>query len=61
MAKSKNKGAKKALLKKLVKGKKANKDGKSPLKMDNSLGKTPLKPSTIGDGGGSNLGLNGIF
>lgn len=54
------KNKKKAILKKLV-GKKTNKEGKSPFKMDGALGKTPLKPSTIGDGNGSNLGTNGIF
>jgi hypothetical protein len=52
---------KKALLKKLIKGKDA---GKSPLtKMDNGLGATPVvsNPDAITGGGGSNLGKNGIF
>ena len=48
---------KKAILKKIVKSKKKG----SPFKLDNGLGNTPLKPSMIGGGGGSNLGTNGIF
>ena len=58
-----NKTAKKALLKNIIKGKKVGKSpkGASPFKMDNGLGKLPLKGSDIGGGGGSNLGTNGIF
>lgn len=51
--------AKKAIAKKLVKAHK--KMGASPIKMDNGLGATPLDTSTIGSGGGSNLGTNGVF
>lgn len=57
-SKTKKHAAKKAILKKLLKGKKK---GLSPLKMDNGLGNTPLSPTAFGSGGGSNLGLNGIF
>jgi hypothetical protein len=56
--KSTKNSAKKAILKKIVKSKKK---GLSPFKMDNGLGKTPLIANTIGSGGGSNLGTNGIF
>jgi hypothetical protein len=56
-AKGAKHAAKKAMLKKIVKGKK----GASPFPLDNSLGKTPLAETTIGSGGGSNLGTNGIF
>ena len=60
---AKNKAAKKALLKKIITGKKIGKSptGASPIKMDNGLGKTPLAKNAIGSGGGSNLGTNGIF
>jgi hypothetical protein len=60
---TKDKASKKALLKKIIKGKKVGKSptGASPIKMDNGLGKLPLKSSDIGGGGGSNLGTNGIF
>ena len=58
MAKKANKhSAKKNVLKKILKSNK----GASPLPLDNGLGKTPLVESTIGSGGGSNLGKNGIF
>ena len=50
---------KKTILKKIVKSKK--KKGLSSFKLDNGLGNTPLTPSTLGSGGGSNLGTNGIF
>ncbi len=60
MVKNKAKEAKKSLLKKMVGGR-VDKEGKSPFKMDNALGKTPLKTSEIGSGNGSNLGTNGIF
>lgn len=50
---------KKSLLRDIVKKKTLK--GASPLKMDGGLGKTPLKTSDIGSGGGSNLGTNGVF
>ena len=60
-----NKSAKKALLKKIIKGKKVGKaqTGASPLPMSNGLGAMPAIPSgdAITGGGGSNLGTNGIF
>lgn len=57
MTKNTKNSTKKALLKKIVKGKK----GASPFPLDNSLGKTPLVDTQIGSGSGSNLGTNGIF
>jgi hypothetical protein len=53
-----NKNAKKAMLKNILKGKG---EGKSPIKMDNGLGKTPLGSNTVADGGGSNLGTKKVF
>lgn len=57
--------AKKALLKKLIKGKKSpSLKGASPFPMDNGLGKKVLNDSSgdiITGGNGSNLGTNGIF
>ena len=53
--------AKKALLKKMLKGK-GKRRGASPLKgMDNGLGKVPLTTPDLTGGAGSNLGVNGIF
>ena len=56
---------KKALLKKIIKGKKVGKSpmGASPLPTSGGLGNVPLAPSgdAITGGGGSNLGTNGIF
>jgi len=57
--------AKKAMLKKMLKGKTIGKSptGASPFKMDNGLGNLPVSPSgsKITGGAGSNLGKNGIF
>ena len=55
---TKSKSSKKALLKKIIKGKKT---GKSPIKMDGGLGNSPLSGSNVTGGGGSNLGVNGVF
>lgn len=55
--KSTKNSAKKAVLKKIVKGK----TGASPIKLDGGLGNTPLSGSGVTGGGGSNLGKNGIF
>lgn len=49
------KAEKKAILKKIISGK--SEKGASPLKLGSDLGKTPLKTSDIGGGGGSNLGV----
>ena len=51
---------KKGIIKNLM-GKKPNADGKSPIKMEGGLGKKPLGVNLIADGGGSNLGTNGVF
>ena len=57
---SKDKSKKKALLKKIIKGK--SKKGASPLKgLDGGLGKVPLTTPNLTGGAGSNLGKNGIF
>lgn len=60
---TKKNSAKKALLKKIMKGKKIGKTptGASPLPMSNGLGNIPVSGGDIGGGGGSNLGTNGIF
>ena len=55
--------SKKALLKKIITGKKIGKSptGASPFKMGYGLGKTPSSGSSITGAGGSNLGINKIF
>jgi hypothetical protein len=58
---TKDKSKKKALLKKIIKGKSKNPKGKSPFKMDGGLGKVPLTTPNLTGGSGSNLGKNGIF
>jgi hypothetical protein len=56
MQHNKKHSAKKSLLKKIVG--KVNPKGASPTKLDNGLGSSPLPK---GDGGGSNLGLSGVY
>lgn len=55
---TKGKSSKKALLKKIIKGKKT---GKSPIKLDNGLGNIPLTGGNMTSGGGSNLGTKRVF
>ena len=62
MKTTKDKGKKKALLKKIVKGKSKNHQGISPIKgLDGGLGKVPLTTPDLTGGAGSNLGTRGVF